>query len=113
MLFTSLFVIVTTGCGSKNSSQSTGTATVFWNPVTTYTNNLPLTPAGYTIHYGTASGLYSTNKNILLGQLANPNSPSYTITGLSQGTRYYFAVSAYDSSNVSSALSTEVSKTVN
>jgi hypothetical protein len=112
ILFILLLIIVTAKCRGGGSS-GTGTATVFWNPVTTYTNNLPLTPAGYTIHYGTAPGHYTTNTNIPLDQLTNSNSPSYTIHGLPRGTTYYFAVSAYDSSNVTSGLSREVSKTIN
>jgi hypothetical protein len=116
----SLLIIVTAGCKSGVSSQpatpapaGTGTATVFWNPVKTYTDSSSLTPAGYKIYFGTAPGYYTKTVNIMTGQLSNPNSPRYTINGLSRGTKYYFAVCAYDSSNVDSDLSIEVSKTIN
>jgi len=120
-IFISLLIIVTAGCSKGGVSSQpttpsptgTGTATVFWNPVTTYTDNSPLTPAGYKIYYGTAPGYYTQTMNIMIGQLSNPNSPRYTINGLSRGSKYYFAVCAYDSSNVDSALSIEVSKTIN
>lgn len=120
ILLISLFVIMMAGCGGEIttqlttvSSSGTGTATVSWNTVTTYTDSSSLTPAGYKIHYGTAPSYYTETANITIGQLTNPNSPRYAINGLSRGTKYYFAVSAYDSSNVESALSTEVSKTIN
>ena len=125
ILFISLLIIVTAGCAGGGSSQSTmaspsgtgpsgtGTASVFWNPVTRYTDSSLLTPAGYKIYYGTAPGYYTATTNITIGQLTDPNSPRYTINGLSRGTRYYFAVSAYDSSNIDGDLSIEVSKTIN
>jgi hypothetical protein len=45
--------------------------------------------AGYKVYYGTASGAYGTP--IRIG-----NDPSYALTGLTQGTRYYINVTAYD-----------------
>jgi predicted phage tail protein len=44
----------------------------------------------YTIYYGTNSGNYTMNMTV-------GNITSYTITGLSNGQRYYFAVSAINS----------------
>lgn len=124
LLLLSFFTVMTTGCGGGVSSQTTtvspsgtGTASVYWNPVSTYTDTTLINntgvPTGYRIRYGTVSGHYSTTVTITIGQLTNPNSPRYTLNGLSRGVKYYFAVSAYDSSNIDSALSAEVSKTIN
>jgi len=60
---------------------------------------------GYYLYYGTTS----TN----LGNSANVgNATSYTVTGLSPGTTYYFAVAAYDASGNVSVDSNVVSYTV-
>ncbi len=119
MLFMSLPIIVLVSCTSGSSSSSTssspatGTATVFWNPVSTYTDGTAFSPVGYKIYYGTAPGHYAATVTVTAAQITDPNSPRYTVVDLSLGTRYYFSVSAYDSQNVESALSTEVSKTIN
>ncbi len=110
-----LFMIVQSGCGGGGSptysSASYGTATLSWSRATTYTDGSALTPAGYKIYYGTTSGTYSQYKQIPVASLSNPNSPSYTLS-LPRGATYYFAIVVYDTSNVESSLSTEVSKTV-
>ena len=65
--------------------------------------------SGYRIYYGTAPGTYLQ----ALGQgLAVGNVTTYTVTGLSRGTRYYFAVTAFDSSNKESTFSTAVFKDI-
>jgi hypothetical protein len=127
ILLTLLFIIAMAGCGGGVSSQTApvsppgsgpgpGTATVYWNPVMTYIDGSPINntrvPTGYKIYYGTAPGYYTTTLKITISQIADPNSPRYTISGLSRGTTYYFAVSAYDANNVDSALSIERSKTI-
>ncbi len=58
--------------------------------------------SGYKIHRGTTSGSYTTSVNV-------GNATSYTLSDLTSGTTYYFAVSAYDSSNAESGYSNEVS----
>ena len=58
--------------------------------------------AGYEVFYGTASQSYGTPINV-------GNVTSYTITGLTAGQTYFFAVRAYDSSNNESGFSNEVS----
>ena len=61
--------------------------------------------AGYNVYYGTVSGTYAYYQNA-------GNTTSYTVTGLSPGATYYFAVTAYDSSGDQSADSNQVSYTV-
>jgi len=58
--------------------------------------------AGYRIHYGTASA--SLGQTIDAG-----NVTAYTVTGLEANRSYYFALSAYDGSNNTSARSPEIS----
>src|SRR5436853_4139764 len=61
--------------------------------------------SGYRIYYGTAPGTYLQSA----GQGLNAgNVTTYTVTGLSSGTRYYFAVAAYDTLNNESTYSNEV-----
>jgi hypothetical protein len=78
-----------------------GVASLAWDPV-------PSTIlAGYRVYYGTAPGAYSQ----LNGQGLNAgNATSFLVTGLTSGTKYYFAVTAYDTSNVETGFSNEVSK---
>jgi hypothetical protein len=61
--------------------------------------------AGYDLYYGTTSGSLPNSINV-------GNVTSYTMTGLSPGTTYYFAVTAYDSSGDQSGDSSVVSYTV-
>jgi hypothetical protein len=109
-----LFVLISTvaGCGGGVSQTpagaggpgSAGTAALTWNAPTTYTNGSPLTNlAGYKIHYGKASGIYTATFTV--GNVTN-----YTLA-LPAGT-YYFTVSAYDALGSESSLSNEVAKTV-
>lgn len=57
--------------------------------------------AGYKLHYGLASGSYSTTINV-------GNVTVYTVENLPDGT-YFFAVTAYDTSSNESGYSNEVS----
>jgi hypothetical protein len=64
---------------------------------------------GYRIYYGPAPGTYLQS----LGQGINAgNVTTYTITGLSSRTRYYFAVTAVGTSNNESGFSNEVFKDI-
>ncbi len=58
--------------------------------------------AGYRVYYGTASRGYGSFIDV--GNVTN-----YTVRGLSSGRVYFFAVTAYDSSNNQSGYSNEVS----
>lgn len=60
--------------------------------------------AGYKVYYGTSSRSYGTPIDV-------NNQTTFTVTGLSEGQTYYFAVTAYNNTNVESAFSAEVSKT--
>lgn len=85
-----------------------GSATVSWTPPTANTDNSPLVNLrGYRIHYGTASG----NLNQRL-DLPTPGITSAVVEDLAPGT-WYFAVTAYNTSNVESALSNVRSKVIN
>jgi len=70
-------------------------ATIKWNNV----GNPEL--GGYKIYYGTASGSYAAP--LIVGSIS-----SYKLTGLINGTTYYFAVSAMNSVGVESAKSAEM-----
>ena len=61
--------------------------------------------AGYKIHYGTSSGSYEYKVDV-------GNFTSCTISGLSEGTTYYFAATAYNTSNVESSFSSQLAYTV-
>lgn len=66
----------------------------------------PTTPvSGYRIYYGTAPGIYLQPP----GQGVNVgNATTYTATGLSSATTYYFAATSYDTSNTESIFSNEL-----
>jgi len=60
---------------------------------------------GYRVYYGTAPGTYVQAAGLGIGV---GTVTIYTVTGLSSGVRYYFAVRAYDLSNAESPYSNEV-----
>ncbi len=60
--------------------------------------------AGYKIHYGTTSRAYTNTVDV-------GTSTNVTVSGLINSTTYYFAATAYDTSNLESDLSNEVSYT--
>lgn len=60
---------------------------------------------GYKLYYGTSSHNYTTNVDV-------GNTTEYTLTGLTEGTTYYFAATAYDTSNNESGYSTEIVHTI-
>jgi hypothetical protein len=73
-----------------------GEATLSWNP----NNESDL--MGYNIYYGTSSGNYTAKVDV-------GNVLIRTITGLTEGATYYFALTAYDMSGNESGFSSEAS----
>jgi hypothetical protein len=97
----------TTGSTGSGTTSTAKTVTLNWEAPTQNSNGSTLTNlAGYKIHYGTASKDYSQ-----VVALNNPSLNSYVIESLASGT-YYFAVTSYNSQGTESAMSGEVSTTV-
>ena len=78
------------------SAFATGSVTLAWNACTD-----PIV-VGYNIYYGGASGTYTN-------EICAGNATNVTISGLAQGTTYYFAATAYSASGIESPFSSEVS----
>ena len=98
------FAVITLSISSPYGAYG-AQATLTWNAPATNTDGTPLTDlSGYKIYYGTASGNYS--QTIDVGGIT-----SSTVSNLTDGTTYYFAMTAYDTSGNESAYSNEVSKT--
>jgi PKD repeat protein len=77
-----------------------GSANLAWNASTSSG------VAGYKISYGSTSGSYTSTIDV-------GNNTSYTVPSLQEGSKYYFAVKAYDSAKATeSAYSNEASFTV-
>jgi chitodextrinase len=93
--------------GVSNSASATtlaaNTASLSWDAV-----NFP-TLSGYRVYYGTSAGNYlqAPGAGINVGNVTN-----FTVTGLGAGTRYFFAVTAFDSGNNESGYSNEVFKDI-
>jgi hypothetical protein len=86
---------------------TSGTATLTWTAPTTNTNGSALTDlAGYHIYYGTSA---SSLTNVI--DVSNPATTTYTVSSLASGT-WYFAVNAYTTSGLDSALSNTGSKSI-
>lgn len=85
----------------------TATATLNGTAVLSWDAETAPTLTGYRIYYGTAPRTYfqAYGQGVPVG-----NVTTYTVAGLTSGTRYYFAVTAYDSSNIESTYSSEVLK---
>ena len=61
--------------------------------------------AGYNVHYGGASGTFT---NVVDAG----NTTNATISGLTEGARYYFAATAYDTADLESDFSDEIAYTI-
>lgn len=69
--------------------------------------------AGYIVYYGTASRTYSLmSTSIGLSGDGSTGTPSKILSGLLDGTTYYFGVTAYDATGNESTFSGEVSTVV-
>jgi hypothetical protein len=84
-----------------------GSATLSWTPPTLNEDGTPLTDLrGYRIYYGTNSSSLGT-----ILEIPNPGIATAVVENLARGT-WYFAVKAYNASNVESSLSNLASKTI-
>jgi putative Ig domain-containing protein len=82
-------------------------ATLSWTAPTTNTDGSAVTDlAGYHIYYGTSPSSLTTVIDV-----GNPATTSYTVNNLSSGT-WYFAVNAYTTGGVDSALSNTGTKSI-
>lgn len=90
--------------GPSSPATTSNAATLAWDPPAT-----AATLSGYRVYYGTAPGAYLQpyGQGISVG-----NVTTYTLSGLSNGTRYYFAVTAFDNSGNESAYSNEAIKDI-
>jgi chitodextrinase len=90
-------VSVTTG--STPPPPPSNSASLAWDSVTG--SNL----SGYRLYFGTAPGTYlqSDGQGTSVG-----NVTTYTMTGLASGSRYYFAVTAFDTLGIESDYSNEI-----
>ena len=85
-----------------------GSATLSWTPPTTNVDSTPLTDlAGFKVYYGTSSGYYTQSIDI-----NNAAATTYQVNNLTDGTTYYFSVTAYDTSNNESSFSNEACRTI-
>jgi hypothetical protein len=83
-----------------------GTSAILtWNAITTDPDL-----AGYRIYYGTAPGMYLQLRGSGLPVAANVT--TQTVGGLTSGTTYYFAITAYGFTQPESDFSNEVCKTI-
>ncbi|MBP7526935.1 MAG: fibronectin type III domain-containing protein [Syntrophorhabdaceae bacterium] len=91
LVFVAVFSLI---LGASMGSAEAASASLAWNATTGV--------SGYRIHYGTSSGNYTASSTV-------GNTTNCTVPNLNDGTRYYFAVTAYDSSGKESDYSNEVS----
>ena len=90
--------------GGPVSGVAPHTAMLNWDPVTD--PNL----AGYHVYFGTSSGMYA--QALGNGLVVANNVTTYSVTGLTSGTRYYFVATAYDTLGNESSYSNEVFKDI-
>src|SRR6185436_19025327 len=84
---------------TANIPQPPDSAILTWNA------NSESDLAGYNVYWGTSTGAYGVPDHVGL-------STTHTLSGLSSGQTYYFAVTAVDNSGNESIYSSEVSKAI-
>jgi hypothetical protein len=89
-------LLLVAALGIVSANAMAGQVSLAWNSVAGAT--------GYTLHYGTASGSYSSN-------IDAKNVTSYTVSSLTDGMKYYFAVRAYNATTTS-GYSSEINSTI-
>jgi Bacterial Ig domain/Fibronectin type III domain/NHL repeat len=95
-----------TGAVSKSAAYTVSTTSTSSNNVVLSWNPSASTiVAGYKVYMGTSSGNYTQS-------FTAGNVTSYTISNLSPGTAYYFAITSYDSYGNESTYSNEVSAAI-
>jgi hypothetical protein len=93
--------------GITVSAAQTGSARLSWTPPTTNTDGTALTNlAGYRIAYGTSETAMTQSIEVPTAGVT-----TYLVENLATGT-WYFAVTAYTSTNTTSSASTTVTKTI-
>jgi hypothetical protein len=91
----------------NRESGEMGSASLSWVAPTTRTDGTALTDlAGYKIYYGRMSGTYDYTIEV-----DNPGVLTYVVEGLVSG-EWYFALSAYDASDIESTRSNEVTRKI-
>jgi len=96
-----------TSTSTTTTSTTTGSAALTWTAPTQNTDGSALVDlAGYAIYFGTSAT--SLGNRIVVSSAAATN---YTVANLAKGT-YYFALAAYTSTGIESALSSIGSKTI-
>ena len=86
-------------CSLQIPFASAATVTVSWD------KNPETDVIGYKFHYGTVSKDYQHTVDV-------KNNTSCSISGLAEGTTYYFAATAYNDKNLDSSYSEELSHTI-
>lgn len=96
-----LFLVVLV---SLCSSAFAAEATLAWNP------NTESDVEGYGVYFSQddPGPPYSLFGFVTLSELSDPDNPTFAVTGLETGARYYFAVTAYDTAGNESAFSSSV-----
>ena len=99
------FTITVNSAGAQGATPA---VTLNWEPPTQNEDGTPIQGLkGFTIHYGTASKSYTQQIPV-----DNPGATSYVVEQLPKGT-YYFAMTATSIDGAESALSEEVTATLN